>query len=860
MKVILPTQSKQKYLLDLLKTNKTLGDTSFVSLSVFLNGLVEVNRDALLVRIYKALNTLKEDPSVLILKEILGYPMIAESFLNFITKMAEEGWTLEDLPLRSDKEKALHYILSKLLGESFEVFNQWKAFESLDLRDVEVLENAYSFAQNKRLTKAKERGLRIISIAEKKSLRKLYFANTPRSEAQAAVQEILQSSIAYEDTSIVCLDPGLMSQVESFLKQYEVPYQKVGHGNPHPIFRFFRDTLHFVVEPNLSHFVDLVHNDVYDFSYKQSLLTYCEAFKPDLMDLMQPLNHVSTAFNEPKLDELLSKKAYLDLESEAETALNDHREELIALMSAKPHSIVETLSHVFNFVVSVVSETDENVSALYALKELIEGAHYDALDGVSSWLELVDHQVLNLTLSAKTKSGVILTDLSHGLIPGIKKQIWLSCTQAFYPQVKTNSGLFDEDYVLGIKGYDVKERYDFHMANLEKLQKSSDELIYSYAIGSYEGKAQRLAYELEKELEGIEATRWALVETNPLQEKKVVQLKPELAQALYFEKGLEGSVSSFETYFRCPYQYFLKRGLKLREDEELNLNRLSLGNLLHALLESAVKLKGAQYASYLYENLTELTKPYIAALERLFPSEKESLRLVELKSLAILKLSLIFLMDKENATEFKASVVEKPFDLAFPLSSGHAIHFKGIIDRIDLRNKDAVIIDYKSSMTTFTESQFNAGIKLQLPTYAWALQAEGLKPKAALYFGLSPEKIELSADPSFDVKAEVLKSRRLKGMIFSKDEGIDTEGSHIVGFGLSSKGLKYPTPYNLEALVHELQVLYDEMERGLKSGNILKQNKDKSCLYCPYKGFCQYKGPVIKIAHVSTKDSKVLDK
>lgn len=860
MKVILPTQSKQKYVLDLLKTNKTLGDTSFVSLSVFLNGLVEVNREALLVRIYKVLNTLKEDPSVSILKEILGYPMIAESFINFIVKMAEEGWTLEDLPLRSDKEKTLYYILSKVLLESVEPFQQWKAFEDLSLEDVEVLENVYSFAQTQRLLKAQDRGLSFIPIYENKARRKLYFANTPRSEAQAAVQEILQSSIAYEECSIVCLDPGLMSQVESFLKQYELPYQKVGHGNPHPIFRFFSDTLHFVLEPNLSHFVDLIHNDVYDFSYKQSLLTYCEAFKPDLIDLTQPLNHISTTFNDPKLDELLSKKSYLDLETEAETALKDHREELIVLMSTKPQSIVETLSLVFNFVVSSVSDSEENVSALYALKELIEASHYDALEGISSWVELVDHQVLNLTLSAKAQSGVILTDLSHGLIPGIKKQIWLSCTQAFYPQVKTNSGLFDEDYVLGIKDYDLKERYDFHMRNLEKLQKSSDEIIYSYAIGSYEGKAQRLAYELEKELEGIEATRWALVELNPIKEKKVFELKPELAQALYFEKGLEGSVSSFETYFRCPYQYFLKRGLKLREDEELSLNRLSLGNLLHALLEGAVKLKGAQYASYLYENLTELTEPYIAALERLFPSEKESLRLVELKSLAILKLSLIFLMDKEHATEFKASIVEKPFDLNFPLSSGNAIHIKGIIDRVDLRNNDAVIVDYKSSTTTFTESQFSAGIKLQLPTYAWALQSEGLKPKATLYFGLSPEKIELSADPSFDVNAEVLKSRRLKGMIFSRDEGIDTEGSHIVGFGLSSKGLKFPKPYNLEAILHELQVLYDEMEKGLRSGNILKQNKDKSCLYCPFKGFCQYKGPVIKIAHVSTKDSKVLDK
>lgn len=859
MKVILPTQSKQKHVLDLLKTNTTLGDTSFVSLSVFLNGLVEVNRDALLVRIYKVLNTLKEDPSVSIFKEILGYPMIAESFLNFMVKMAEEGWTLEDLPLRTDKEKALHFILSKLLGDVIEPFSQWKAFDDLRLDEVEVLEHAYSFAQTQRLVKAKERGLRFIPISEKKAVRKLYFANTPRSEAQAAVQEILQSSVDYEDTSIVCLDPGLMSQVESFLRLYDVPYQKVGHGSPHPIFRFFKDTLHFVLDPDLSHFVDLVHNDVYDLSYKQSLLTYCEAFKPELKDLLKPLSHVYTAFQDPKLEELLSKTSYLELETEAEAALNDHREALISLVNAKPNTIIEALSLVFNFVVSVVSETEENVSALYALKELIEASHYDALEGIPSWFELVDHQVLHLSLNAKAKSGVILTDLSHGLIPGLKKQIWLSCTQAFYPQIKTNSGLFDEDYVLGIKGYDVKERYDFHMKALSKLQNSSDEIIYSYSMGSYEGKAQRLAYELEKNLEGVDAVRWALVESQTNEEPYELELDPEVSKALYFDKGLEGSVSSFETYFRCPYQFFLKRGLKLRDAEELSFNRLSVGNLLHALLERALKLKGDQYASYLFEHSTELTQPYRASLERLFPHEHEILRLIELKSLAILKLSLLFLMDKENASEFKATFAEFPFDLIYPLSSGNTIHFKGIMDRVDLRGQDAVIVDYKSSTTTFTESQFNAGIKLQLPTYAWALHSLGYQPKGAFYFSLSPEKIELKADPSFDLNAEVLKSRRHKGMIFSKDPGIDMEGSHIVGFGMSSKGLKFPTPYKLEALLHELQGLYDELEMGLKSGNISKQNKDKSCVYCSFKNFCQYKGPVVKIEHISTKDSKVLD-
>ena len=49
------------------------------------------------------------------------------------------------------------------------------------------------------------------------------------------------------------------------------------------------------------------------------------------------------------------------------------------------------------------------------------------------------------------------------------------------------------------------------------------------------------------------------------------------------------SVTRLESFFRCPYAYFLEHGLKLKERKEGQLKAVDTGNIIHEVLEKFVK-------------------------------------------------------------------------------------------------------------------------------------------------------------------------------------------------------------------------------------------------------------------------------
>lgn len=854
---ILPTQSKQKYVLDLLKSKSSLGDASFVSLSIYLNGLQAKQSETEWFNCAKALYDLSSSSNVEILKQVLRFPITTDQVLTFIQDMADHGWTLNDLPQRNQKEIELYHVLSQMLNIIQTPFIQWDKFGQLeDVSHIHVLDHLYSYPQTRRFEKAKLKGLKIIPIDSVDTVEKsVKFANNMRSEAQAAIQALLTSDLAYEDQSIVCLDPNLMDQVESFLLQYQIPYQKVGHGKTHPIFRFFSDVLVFKQNPNIESLIQLLHNDAYAMPFKRSLITYCETFKPDLNSLFTVLSHVEVAFNDHHLETLLTKRTYLSLEKEAEMALATIRESLQVLIETKDDSIEKRVTQCFDFVVSKVKLEDTTLSAVLSLKEHLENAQVNGLEGLDYWEDLVVYSISKLTLNPKAQMGVILTDLAHAMIPGLKRQIWLSCTQANYPQFKSHSGLFDDAYYLGIRGYDLKAEYTHHMESVGRLQKITPTIIYSYALGSYEGKAQRMPYELEKDLKHeVKSMRWDLVEQMSPKVFKQVQLETNLAQELYFKEGLKGSITSFEKFFSCPYQYFLNKGLGLYPNDSFMYERQAIGNLLHGILETSTKRYGKAYPKQARDHIDELLAPYIQSLQTLFPHQNQELKVLHQKAKMTILLSLEFLDDRESSTPYAPVEAEYEFKENLILKDGRSLELKGKIDRIDAFDTSFIILDYKSSVMSFSEPMFMVGLKLQLATYLWAYAKQGFNPKGAFYFGFTPEKVELETRSDFDETQERIKARRMNGLLLTEETNLDETGSHLKGwtYKKDSPASTYMTKYDYSKIITELTSLYSQMAQDLKAGNLTKQNKGSSCLYCDYRHFCQFDGPKTLIPKIES--------
>ena len=66
-----------------------------------------------------------------------------------------------------------------------------------------------------------------------------------------------------------------------------------------------------------------------------------------------------------------------------------------------------------------------------------------------------------------------------------------------------------------------------------------------------------------------------------------ITLSPEMAQALFVkDKMIRGSISALERYVKCPFSYFLRYGLSLREPMKVGFPDSYAGTLAHYLLET----------------------------------------------------------------------------------------------------------------------------------------------------------------------------------------------------------------------------------------------------------------------------------
>ena len=888
--VILEKQARQSILTDLLKQQPSISETDFVSLNGFLNHFVKDDRKRDWVKTIALLE--KERSRFEVLNTILSFPITAETLLSFIETMADEGWTLDDLPVRNKKETELKEVLTLILTQDgFDRrFKQWTAANKTDFSKVELYDHFYAYSIRKRIDAWVKQGLTLHTFSEKNPVVKAYYTNNPRAEAQACVQALLADDLSYDDQVIVCLDSALQSQVETFLLQYEIPYFRVNEHKTNAAFRLIQDLLTLKLEPTNANLIRLIQNDLIDTQDRLSLIEYLQTFRFDVNEVLEPLTHVKTAFETSNIKDLLGGDKSTDkferLEKKAERGLSKLRESLIRLMALNQSDYEPCISGIFDLYVGFFTNfSDEEVESINKVKQTLEQANPYFKIMKDPYPALL-FALGKLTLSTKQTGGVILTDLKHAFIPNKKRAFLLSCTQEFYPQNPVNSGLFDDEYRLTISS-DAKERYNFHKSTLHKLRNSFDEVIYSMPLGGYDGKKKDAPNELSVYFDSSEgiAQRWKLVEKEKPNLDRPIRLSKVTSEALFFkEQELYGSVSSLEKFFHCPYQYFLTTGIGLRSAERYQIDNSVLGTLYHYVLEKGIEAAHKAYAEKMFGNEAVYIDPLFSDLKCLYPKQSHEIDLMRDRTLAIINLSLEFLKDREQNTVFQPYKVEENFNKVIDLDRKNKLHLNGFIDRIDKTQDGFMIIDYKSSTKTLNEAQVMIGLQLQLATYLWMCDQVldlGL-PYGAYYFSFGQNNTALvefnyelnspTVTKKFDPQLAWFNGRRFKGWTTTPifkipdmkkakiDETdlikIDANASHIVGWRVNAGGnLSVGDHFDRESIYEHLGSLYGNLIDDLASAKIEKRNLGSSCQYCDYMHFCQFKGKAQKAPKIKKEDS-----
>ena len=269
------------------------------------------------------------------------------------------------------------------------------------------------------------------------------------------------------------------------------------------------------------------------------------------------------------------------------------------------------------------------------------------------------------------------------------------------------------------------------------------------------------------------------------------------------------SISKISDFERNPYHFFIKRVLGIAEERDVDIDNLVSGRFFHAVMAEEKIIKfiydcGIKLDIEVQEDRDIAKKFKVKEIikEVIYSSDNkdilETLKLIELLNtykyilntmIQRLEIAIAIEIKYFALTKFMPSFLEKPFILNIKdniitcenVETGEVnkkelkedykippIRFVGVIDRVDVLDKNILIIDYKSSQTDFTLDSIELGFISQILTYALACE---------LMFGKKSEDILGIFYREIAKLGKDLKTYRLRGLANSdlilKDDFIE---------------------------------------------------------------------------------------
>ena len=510
------------------------------------------------------------------------------------------------------------------------------------------------------------------------------------------------------------------------------------------------------------------------------------------------------------------------------------------------------------------------------------------------------HGIPAKDLRAMLETGFINTEIA--VVPQLREQVTVGdITHSIFPQKKlilvlgandgvliskVDGGLFSEREVEELNkdgffpGYiSVQDQRLF----LRRAFTSSDKLVISYntddgpaamaihrlhrlfpalkerngrTLRTLEGLLPRAAAELRSAADGRKTDRDAcmtvagsergrgslekLVE-EALGENRPVKIGEETARQIY--ERTSNNVSRIETFYACPYQQFLKYGLRPVETREYEEGAPEAGSYVHDLIDTVTKcLAERGFEGLTDEELMQYIEEAAAAVheEHNRGIFSESLRYAHIEE--YLKEEVFHAMaavrDQLMGTGIVIDGTEREFGrrTALELQTEYGtVNLRGKIDRIDLLEKDGKrmvrVVDYKTGNSSYAlpESEIRRGTSLQLITYLIAVLSlyENAVPAGANYM-----KVRLNHAKSEEERRDTY---CLTGII--TDEG----KKQMNGNGCFKERARTMEQQDLEELMdHVRNLLGGASAKIAKGENALEPVDEKVCEYCDYKGICRF--------------------
>ena len=809
--------------------------------------------DLLLFRLKNRLSSISDRFPVY--RDMFRYPSFLKEILAFTRKCILYDISEDELPVSDENEKELKNIIHEALQDEYAwAFNRNsrdRAVENLIHRnDLMICPQFLSEPYYYRIQEKLKSGIPVLKEEEKYPAVSLRYALTARQELEAIAQDICMQG---KTCNVVLTDSSLQYPlIQMIFERYGIPYccYSAGISLRTPV--IFSSLLRCAVKEDTDTLEKACMANAFDRSLSDPVRHYLFSHFDDLY------SH-SLLGNTLKEDPVFHDMAdmYALAEEKALTYLNSILPDLERIHNAA--TIQEKVLACYEILKkhSLLQIADER-NATVSLKNIIQNI-LPMIRTEEDVLFLSDYvEGLSFTTVHEDSDFCIITDLTH---PVSTKQITyvVSTDGSGYPGVPSESGLFDEKYLMSVSSCpDQVYRNEIYMDQLHWIENSAEEqLIYSWHTNDYQGREVQLSLEIEQAYSSIKEP-WKLAVLPP---EPVVphSISPETA-AVLFQKddAITGSISTIERYFHCPYSYFIQSGLHIRKPDYGDLSSAGIGTIQHYIFESAVQNHHKKYAEISEEEVRSYIRDSFVTMQKMHPQKKEQIQLSKERMVHGIMLVLKFLNAFENSTSFEPAETE----LSFCEEIIEGVRLRGIIDRMDFYGSEMFrIIDYKSSVHTLSETKIKAGVQLQLLSYAMiAEKLTGRMPAGAYYCSLKQENVPVPAakknrkeieetdfSPETDEK-RMMDARKLIGWTFTdRTTELDESESHVAT-------IRKQRDYELIRTC--MQEIYTYFREHLLNGEIDLSPDEDACAFCDYRSICRYHGEYRKISPVAGKDVK----
>lgn len=327
------------------------------------------------------------------------------------------------------------------------------------------------------------------------------------------------------------------------------------------------------------------------------------------------------------------------------------------------------------------------------------------------------------------------------------------------------------------------------------------------------------------------------------------------------------SITQLEQYARCPFAYFLRYGLYLRERDVPQVRSLEDGNVLHDMLQEA----GEYLTKALQEEAAQALAEKLAALKQEeYPVYQTTgrYRYYWNKLTQTTARALEVLSRQAALGDFEPAAFEWRFGsgdgagapVTVELEDGRHVRLQGKIDRVDVWQDGAQryvrVIDYKSGRTEYDPQEMYAGLQLQLPVYLEAGQeAYQARPAGFFYFHLVSDMPRAEGQAETDLRRLIFKGSRLDGLFLEDPEVILhmdrelLEDSTVVKASLTKSGQfdkrnQTASFEQFEQLKHFTHHKIQKLAQGMSEGRIdqepVQLGQRAACDFCEYRNACPF--------------------